>query len=121
WLIHGFCVGRIMISLIKLFGSCVTIIRTACAMSSGLSIRSRDLPEVSLGEKRVSVDPGQITDTRMPYARTSSASDSVNPTTPNFDAQYTARFAEPTLPAIEATLIMCPRLRFIMDGSTNRL
>src|SRR5262245_66267474 len=84
---HGFRVGRRMISLIKLFGSWVTIARTACAISSGRNILSRALPVVSAGEKRVSVEPGQIRDTRIPYSRTSSARDSVHPTTPNFEAQ----------------------------------
>src|ERR1043166_6321912 len=74
---HGFCVGRMMISLMKLCGSCITSIRTAYATSSGRSIFSRAFDEP---EKEVFVEPGQMTLARMPYCRTSSASDSVNPT-----------------------------------------
>src|SRR3974377_1808211 len=83
-------------------------------------MRSRALPDVSPGENRVSVEPGQIPEARTPYWQTSSARDSVKPTTPNFDAQYIARFAEPTFPAMEAILMIWPRLRSIIDGSTYR-
>ena len=48
-----------MISLMKLFGSWVTIMHTACATSAGRSMRSRALFSLLSGEKLVSVDPGR--------------------------------------------------------------
>src|SRR5215467_6924230 len=93
--------------------------RTAYATSSGRNIFSRAFACL-VSENEVSVEPGQITLTRIPCWRTSSASDSLKPTTPNLDAQYTARFADPTFPAMEAMLMMCPDLRSIMEGNTYR-
>src|SRR5436190_2363420 len=88
-------------------------------MSAGESIRVRVLPSRWGSEENpVSVEPGQIRLTRMPCCRTSSARDSVNPTTPNLDAQYTALVADPTFPAIDAILMMWPVRREIIEGST---
>ncbi|MEZ5176733.1 MAG: hypothetical protein R2746_00220 [Acidimicrobiales bacterium] len=52
--------------------------------------------------------PGFTSETWIPSAATSAASDSVNPTTANFDAEYAASNGAPSSPAMEATLTMCP-------------
>src|SRR6186713_48988 len=110
-----------MTSLMKLFGSCVTIIVTARATSAGDSMRSFDFVDLLPDPRNeVFVEPGQIRLTRIPCWRTSSASACENPTTPNFDAQYTARFAEPTFPAMEAMLMIWPVPLAIMEGRTAR-
>ena len=69
----------------KLCGAWVTIISTACAMSSGCNILLTSF--FPRGEKSVATLPGQIALTRTPYARKSSAMHSVNPSRPHFEAQ----------------------------------
>src|SRR6476469_242749 len=70
---YGFCVGRSTTSLANDCGAWVTSMATTCATSPGCSIRDASLP--SCGLRSVSVEPGQITATRMLYRRSSSATE----------------------------------------------
>src|SRR3989441_1273469 len=68
---HGFWAGRRSTSLMKLCGAWVRSISTACATSSGWSIFAESFPV--WGENSVATVPGQMTLTRMPWPRSSSA------------------------------------------------
>src|SRR5581483_4251584 len=70
---QGFCVGRTSTSLTNDCGACVTNIATMCATSSASSILDLSFP--SWGLNSVSTDPGQTTETRIPYPRSSSATE----------------------------------------------
>src|SRR5579883_546485 len=68
---YGLIVGRSRTSLTKERGCCVTSISTTWATSSGCSMWGELRP--ARGERLVSVDPGQITETRTLWPRNSSA------------------------------------------------
>src|SRR5712692_3654698 len=72
-LLHGFCVGRSRISLANDCGAWVTIIVTTCATSRGCNIFSALFPACGLNS--VCTEPGQMTETRILCARSSSATE----------------------------------------------
>ena len=61
--IHGFCIGRMMTSLMNDSGAWVTSVATTCAMSSDFSILAGSFPWCGL--RSLIVDPGQTTETRI--------------------------------------------------------
>src|SRR5208283_4199384 len=70
---QGLCVGRRRISLMKDCGAWVTIMATAWATSAACSIFSAFLPACEL--KSVCTEPGATTETRILWARSSSATE----------------------------------------------
>src|ERR1700738_3002977 len=100
----------------KLFTLCVTMVSTACAMSSGDKTLAGSLGLVP--EKSVATLPGQIVLTRMPYPRKSSAMQAERPWRPHFEAQYRPPPLKALTPARELMLIISPLLRLIIEGAT---
>src|SRR6266404_7403354 len=102
----------------KLPRRCVTTACTACATSSGCSAFPASLRPRP--ENSVATLPGQITLTRIPWSRKSSAMQPESPCTPHFDAQYNPPPANVFLPASELILMMSPSPCRISEGTTAR-
>ena len=101
------------------WGACVTSIATACATSSAFNILLGSCPACGLSS--VSTEPGQITETRILWRRTSSATEYVKPFSPHFEAAYAAPFGRAFFPASEEMLMMCPDYERIMMGAKVRI
>jgi hypothetical protein len=52
--------------------------------------------------------PGSTIIVRIPNGATSGASDSIQPSTPNFDAAYALKNSPPTMPAVEEIVTIRP-------------
>ena len=83
--LQGLRKGRRWTSLRKLCGPCITIISTAWATSSGERTLAGSFE--LRGENSVATLPGQITLTRMPCSRKSSAMQAERPWRPHLEAQ----------------------------------
>src|SRR5829696_6191972 len=57
----------------------------------------------------------------MPNGSTSGASDSIQPSTPNFDAAYAEPYSKPANPADEEIVTTCPARFLRMTGRTARV
>ena len=75
-------------------------------------------PSATDSSSGVSVGPGQMALTVMPYRATSRAMVLPNPMIPALQAEYTASPVDPTLPASEEMLTMRPVWRSTIEGST---
>ena len=65
--------------------------------------------------------PGSTSIVRIPNGATSGASDSIQPSTPNFDAAYAVRNSPPTMPAVEEIVTTSPERWPRMTGRAARV
>jgi protein SCO1/2 len=95
---------------------------TSAATSSGCIVRSSG-PIFSPREAAITVFTvlGRSAVTRTSCLRTSADSDSVKRSTAALEPEYAARLSAPLRPAVDATLMMSPLRRSIIDGSTARV
>ena len=65
--------------------------------------------------------PGLTTVVWMPNGSISGASDSIHPSTPNFEAAYAVPYSKPAKPADEEIVTTCPERCSRMTGRTARV
>src|SRR2546423_13257226 len=65
--------------------------------------------------------PGLTIVVVMPNGATSACSDSIHPSTPNFDAEYAVQNSKPTRPALDEIEMMCPERCLRITGKMARV